>query len=161
VINAPLGVMWMIEAVNIFDAVIEEGRIDVGAAAGSTESRAYVYDIAPGESSSPYHYEYVDEWLLVVAGSVVVRTPDGERPLTAGALVRFPAGPAGAHKIMNRGDSPARTMMFSNGHGPAVSVYPDSNKIGVWPEFDENGLIFVRDSAVPWSHGEDGWDKAH
>jgi uncharacterized cupin superfamily protein len=151
----------MIEAVNIFDAVIDEGRIDVGGAAGSTQGRAYLYDIPPGASSSPYHYEYVDEWLLVVAGSVVVRTPEGECPLAAGALVRFPSGPAGAHKIMNRGDSPARTMLFSNGHGPAVSVYPDSNKIGVWPgEFDENGLIFVRDSAVPWSHGEDGWNKA-
>jgi uncharacterized cupin superfamily protein len=151
----------MIEAVNIFDAVIDEGRIDVGAAPGSTQGRAYLYDIAPGESSCPYHYEYVDEWLLVVAGSVVVRTPEGERPLKAGALVRFPAGLAGAHKIMNRGDSPARTMLFSNGHGPGVSVYPDSNKIGVWPgAFDENGLIFVRDSAVPWSHGEDGWNKA-
>ncbi|HEX3803439.1 MAG TPA: cupin domain-containing protein [Solirubrobacteraceae bacterium] len=150
----------MIEAVNIFDAVIE-GRVDVAGAAGSTGARMYLYDIAPGESSCPYHYEYVDEWLLVVAGSVVVRTPDGERDLQAGALLRFPAGPAGAHKIMNRADSPARTLLFSVDHGPAVSVYPDSNKIGVWPgEFDENGLIFVRDSAVPWSHGEDGWNKA-
>jgi uncharacterized cupin superfamily protein len=153
--------MCVIEAVNIFDAVIAQGRIDVGAAAGSSEVNAYVYDIDPGMSSCPYHYEYVDEWLLVVAGSVVVRTPEGERPLTAGALVRFPAGPAGAHKIMNRGDSPARTMLLSTGHGPAVSVYPDSNKVGVWPgAFDQNGLIFVRDSAVPWSHGEDGWDRA-
>ncbi len=62
---------------------------------------------------------------------------------------------------MNRSESPARTLLLSTDHGPAVSVYPDSNKIGVWPgEFDENGLIFVRDSAVPWSHGEDGWDRS-
>jgi uncharacterized cupin superfamily protein len=151
----------MIEALNIFEAAIAKGRIDVGAAAGSAEVSAYVYDIAPGASSSPYHYEYVDEWLLVVAGSVVVRTPDGEHPLTAGALVRFPAGPAGAHKVMTRRDSPARTMLFSASRGPAVSVYPDSNKIGVWPgESDEDGLVFVRDAAVPWSHGEDGWHRA-
>lgn len=151
----------MIEAVNVFDAVLAQGRIDIGEAAGSTEVSTYLYDLAPGASSCPYHYEYVDEWLLVVAGPVVVRTPEGERTLDAGALVRFPAGPGGAHKIMNRGDSPARTLLLSVDHGPAVSVYPDSNKVGVWPgEFDENGLIFVRDSAVPWSHGEDGWDRA-
>jgi uncharacterized cupin superfamily protein len=150
----------MIEAGNIFDALIE-GRLDVGEAAGSTGTRMYLYEIAPAESSSPYHYEYVDEWLLVVAGTVVVRTPDGESTLGAGAMVRFPAGPAGAHKVMNRTDSPARTLLFSFDQGPAVSVYPDSNKIGVWPgEFDEDGLIFVRDTKVPWSHGEDGWDRA-
>jgi uncharacterized cupin superfamily protein len=151
----------MIEALNVFEAIITEGRIDAAIAAGATGTRIFVYDIDPGASSSPYHYEYVDEWLLVVSGSVVVRTPDGERALEAGALVRFPAGPDGAHKIMNRSDSPARTLLLSTDHGPAVSVYPDSNKVAVWPgEFDPNGLIFVRDSAVPWSHGEDGWDRA-
>ncbi|MGH2860299.1 MAG: cupin domain-containing protein [Solirubrobacteraceae bacterium] len=150
----------VIETVNILDAVFE-GRFDIGAAAGSSGVNAFVYDIAPGTSSCPYHYEYVDEWMLVIAGSVVARTPEGERPLTAGALVRFPAGPSEAHKVMNRTESPARTMLFSNDHGPAVSVYPDSNKVGVWPEaFDENGMIFVRYSAVPWSYGEDGWDRA-
>lgn len=150
----------MIEAVNIFEATFD-GRFDVGAAGRSSGLSAYVYDVAPGGSSCPYHYEYVDEWLLVVAGSVVVRTPEGERPLSAGSLVRFPAGPAGAHKVMNREPTPARTLLFSHRDGPAVSVYPDSNKVGVWPaDFDENGMIFVRDSAVPWSHGEDGWDQA-
>ena len=61
---------------------------------------------------------------------------------------------------MNRSYAPARTLLLSTDHGPAVSVYPDSNKIGVWPEeFDANGLIFLRDSRVPWSHGEDGWNR--
>jgi uncharacterized cupin superfamily protein len=150
----------MIEAANIFQAVITQGRIDLAGAAAGIGTRMYLYDVDPGTSSCPYHYEYVDEWLLVVSGSVAVRTPDGERNLEAGALVRFPAGPEGAHKIMNRTDSPARTLLLSIDHGPAVSVYPDSNKVGVWPEeFDEDGLIFVRDSAVPWAHGEDGWNR--
>jgi uncharacterized cupin superfamily protein len=33
-------------------------------------------DLEPGRSSSPYHYEYEEEWLLVVDGTVVVRAPD-------------------------------------------------------------------------------------
>jgi hypothetical protein len=41
--------------------------------------------------------------------------------------------------------------MFSSARVPAVSVYPDSNKIGVWPGDVENELIFRRDTAVPWS----------
>jgi uncharacterized cupin superfamily protein len=80
--------------------------------------------------------------------------------LKRGDLVRFPAGPPGAHKLTNRSDEPARTLLFSSARLPAVSVYPDSNKIGVWPGNDEDDLVFRRDSAVPWSDGEEGWDKA-
>jgi uncharacterized cupin superfamily protein len=98
----------MIEALNIFTAEKTGGRLDVASPAGSSETAMYIYDIAPGESSSPYHYEYVEEWLLVVAGTVAVRVPDGEHSLERGDLVRFPAGPAGAHKIMNKSDSPAQ-----------------------------------------------------
>ena len=144
---------------NISTAENRDGRIDVARELGSTETAMYVYDLTPGESSSPYHYEYAEEWLLVVAGSVVVRRPDGEQTLQAGDLVRFPAGPAGAHRVMNRGDTPARTLLFSSARVPAVSVYPDSDKIGVWPGNDEDDLIFLRDSAVSWSHGEEDWDR--
>jgi uncharacterized cupin superfamily protein len=146
--------------INIFSAENTEGRIDVARALGSADTAMYIYDLASGQSSSPYHYEYEEEWLLVVEGTVVVRRPDGEQTLKRGDLVRFPAGPAGAHKLMNRGDTPARTLLFSSARLPAVSVYPDSNKIGVWSGNDEDDLVFRRDSAVPWSDGEDGWDKA-
>jgi uncharacterized cupin superfamily protein len=120
----------------------------------------YVNDLRPGRSSCPYHYEYEEEWMIVVDGTVVVRAPDGERTLQRGDLVRFPPGPAGAHKIMNRSDSPARTLMFSSARVPAVSVYPDSNKIGVWSGDEENELVFRRDTAVAWSDGEEGWEIA-
>lgn len=135
------------------------GRIDVGQATGSTETLMFVYDLAPGQSSSPYHYEYDEEWLLVVDGTVVVRAPDGEHTLERGDLVRFPAGPAGAHKVMNRSGAPARTLLFSTSRGLAVSVYPDSDTIGVWAGGDDD-LVFERSKAVPWAHGEEGWDRA-
>ena len=50
--------------------------------------------------------------------------------------------------------------MFSSSRGPAVSVYPDSDKIGVWPGDDGNDLVFKRGTAVPWSEGEEGFDEA-
>ena len=50
--------------------------------------------------------------------------------------------------------------MFSSSRVPAVSVYPDSNKIGVWPGDEADALFFRRGTAVPWSDGEEGWDKA-
>jgi len=61
---------------------------------------------------------------------------------------------------MNRSESPARTLLFSRARGPAVSVYPDSDTIGVFPGDDLNDLVFERGTAVPWAHGEKDWNKA-
>lgn len=145
--------------INVYNAE-SPGRIDVSRAVGSEATLMFIYDLAPGRSSSPYHYEYEEEWLLVLDGTIVLRAPDGEQTLERGDLVCFPAGPAGAHKVMNRGESTARMMMFSKGQVPAVSVYPDSDKIGVWPGDEADELIFKRSTAVPWSEGEEGWENA-
>ena len=142
------------EAVNIFSAENVEGRVDVARAVGSTATLMFIYDVAPGQSQSPYHYEYAEEWLLVIDGTLVLRAPDGEHTVGRGDLVYFPPGPAGAHKLTNRSESPARTLMFSSSASPAVSVYPDSDKIGVWPGDETNDLVFKRGTAVPWSDEE-------
>ena len=58
--------------------------------------------------------------------------PTGERVLAPGDLVCFPSGPDGAHAV--RG--PGRVVMFSGvaaAEAASVSVYPDSDKLGVRP----------------------------
>jgi uncharacterized cupin superfamily protein len=149
-----------VQSVNVFSVDKPEGRLDAAELLGSSELMMFVYDLEPGRSSSPYHYEYAEEWLLVVEGTLVLRAPDGEHTLQRGDLVRFPAGPGGAHKVMNRSDVPARTLMFSSARVPAVSVYPDSDKVGVWSGSEPDELIFKRSTAVAWSEGEDGWHLA-
>jgi uncharacterized cupin superfamily protein len=142
---------------NVFNGDTSGGRIG----ASTDDTSVFVYEIAPGGASCPYHYEYNEEWLLVVDGTVSVRTPDGELSLERGDLVCFPAGPAGAHKIMNRSDAPARTMLFSQASSPSVAVYPDSGKIGVFPGLDGRDRGFFRHGdAVEWSYGEEGWNRA-
>jgi uncharacterized cupin superfamily protein len=152
--------MTSMQRINIFSAENPGGRVDVGRAVGSAETLMFIYDLAPGQGSSPYHYEFEEEWLLVVDGTVVLRAPDGEHTLERGDLVRFPPGPEGAHKLMNRSESPARTLMFSSARGPAVVVYPDSDTIGVFTGDEADDLVFRRGTAVPWAYGEEGWDKA-
>jgi uncharacterized cupin superfamily protein len=83
--------------INVFNTEVD-GRIDASQAVGSSATAMYIYDVEPGRSSSPYHYEYEEEWLLVLDGTLVLRAPDGEQTLERGDLVCFPAGPAGAHK---------------------------------------------------------------
>ena len=148
------------QSVNIFGVDKPEGRLDVAQMLGSTALVMFVYDLEPGRSSSPYHYEYEEEWLLVIDGTLVLRAADGEHTLRRGDLVCFAPGPEGAHKVMNRSDKPARTLMFSRSRVPAVSVYPDSDKVGVWSGNEPDELIFKRATAVPWSEGEEGWHLA-
>ena len=50
---------------------------------GSTATLMFIYDLAPGQSSCPHHYEYEEEWLLVVDGTVVVRAPRGSTSWSA------------------------------------------------------------------------------
>ena len=44
--------------------------------------------------------------------------------------------------------------MFSSSRAPAVSVYPDSDKILVGLGPDREELVFKRSTAVQWSEGE-------
>ena len=118
------------------------GRLDLS----SEETAMYLYDVDPGESF-PYHYEYVEEWLLVVDGAVAVRVPEGEVELDRGALRRFAPGPGGAHQIINRGVAQARVLLFSKAALPGISVYPETDTIGVWPDEDTE-FYFKRSGAV-------------
>jgi uncharacterized cupin superfamily protein len=111
--------------------------------------------LPPGECVCPYHYEYEEEWLLVLDGVVALRTPDGEHELGRGDLVRFAPGAAGAHKASNRSEQTARIVMFSSAREPAVAVYPDSGKIGVWPGDDADNVMLRRaDGRVEYYDGE-------
>jgi len=118
------------------------GRLDLS----SEETAMFLYELDE-DASLPYHYEYVEEWLLVLDGAVVVRVPDGEVDLDRGALMRFPPGPGGAHQILNRGGAKARLLLFSTAALPSIGVYPDTNAIGIWPDGDTE-LYFKRDDAI-------------
>jgi uncharacterized cupin superfamily protein len=131
------------------------GAARVGRDAGGNALAVKVYELPEGESVCPYHYEYEEEWLVVLDGAVSLRTPQGEETLAAGEIVCFPPGPAGAHKTTNRGPGTARIMMFSSAHEPAVAVYPDSEKIGVWPGNPDDRVMLRRaDGGVDYWDGE-------
>jgi uncharacterized cupin superfamily protein len=128
----------------------------VGERVGGRRIGASLYEIEPGLRSWPYHFHYGnEEWLLVVAGRPTLRTPDGERELAEGDVVCFPAGPGGAHSVENRSDEPARVLMLSTLVTPSISVYPDSDKVGVRPGVPEDTLNFLRPDAVDYWAGEE------
>lgn len=104
----------------------------VGRLVGAEQIGMSVYELPPGQSICPYHYEATDEeWLICLAGAPTLRVPDGERVLEPGDVVCFPAGEAGAHKVTAGGET-ARVAIFSTKSAVGVAVYPDSAKLGVW-----------------------------
>ncbi len=112
------------------------------------------YELPAGQSNCPYHYEFDEEWLLVLDGRLTVRHPEGEDELGSGDLVCFPAGPAGAHRLTNRGDEPVRMLIVSTWTRPAVAVYPDSGKVGVFTADPADKVIVRRADAVDYWDGE-------
>jgi uncharacterized cupin superfamily protein len=108
----------------------------LGPSIGAERLGGSVYELDPGDSVSPYHYEGIEEeWLLVLTGTPILRVPEGEHELAPGDLVCFVVGPDGAHKVTNRSATVARVLMLSTipKNDTSICVYPDSDKVGVWP----------------------------
>jgi uncharacterized cupin superfamily protein len=126
-----------------------------GAEIGASLLGGSVYELPPGQGICPYHYEYGnEEWLLVLDRTVLLRHPEGEEELAQGDVVCFPVGPDGAHKVTNPGQETARVLMVSTKYEPSVAVYPDSDKLGVWPGDQRDNLLTRRASAVDYWEGE-------
>jgi uncharacterized cupin superfamily protein len=131
------------------------GMSRFGPSIGAVRLGASVYVLPPDQSICPYHYEYPEEeWLIVLQGRPMLHHPQGEDELEEGDVVCFPAGPAGAHKVTNRTDETVRVLMFSTRTDPAVAVYPDSDKIGVWTGNKDDHVIVSRSSNVEYYEGE-------
>ena len=133
------------------------GRARLGGELGARETGASVYELPPGQSVCPYHYEYgEEEWVLVLSGRPTVRTPEGSEQLDPFDVVFFPKGPDGAHRIGNDTDEPVRVLMWSQLVYPTATVYPDSDKVGVYTGDRAEDLIVRRSSKVDYYDGEAG-----
>ena len=131
------------------------GMFRFGPRVGATELGASVYELPPGQSICPYHYEYgEEEWLLVLHGRPTLRHPEGADPLEPWDAVCFPRGPEGAHGVRNETDETVRVLMFSTVRYPAATVYPDSDKVGIWTGSADDDLIALATSAVDYWTGE-------
>ena len=131
------------------------GMARPGPSLGATATGTSVYELAPGEAVCPYHYEYAEEeWLLVLKGRPSLRDPEGTHQLEPWDLVFFTTGPEGAHKVSNESDEPARVLMWSQIIYPSATVYPDSDKIGIWTPNKDDNVMVRRSSNVEYFDGE-------
>ena len=123
----------------------------VGPLVGGEQLGMSVYELEPGLSICPYHYENAEEeWLIVLSGRPTLRTPEGERELGPWNCAFFPRGESGAHKVTNQTDETVRVCLWSDRLAVATSIYPDSEKVGAWPP----GKLFRLADEVEYFTGE-------
>ncbi len=131
----------------------------IGGRIGAERIGAGLYEAVAGLPIWPYHYHYgTEEWVYVLSGAPVLRDPGGRRGLSPGDLACFPPDHRGAHTL----EGPGRFLIFSTreSSGPWMSVYPDSDKVGLMPGPGRDPLRLPRSAAVGYWHGEGAGDSS-
>jgi uncharacterized cupin superfamily protein len=127
-------------------------RARLAEAAGAEHLGLTIYELAPGQGMHFHYHLQREELLVVLDGTVAVRTADGWRDASEGEVLAFPRGERGVHGYENRGDKPVRLLMFSEQNAPNVSVYPDANEVGIYdvakPGERRFGALFKLDDAI-------------
>jgi uncharacterized cupin superfamily protein len=129
-------------------------RARLGIQTGVRRVGASLWELPPGQAAYPYHYHLTeDEIVILLEGTLSLRTPDGWCDLDQGEVVGFPVGERGAHQVVNRTDSTVRFLAVSNSGLPEAVVQPDANKIGIFERPKGGGGIrewYRRDDKKPY-----------
>jgi uncharacterized cupin superfamily protein len=108
------------------------GALRVAERAGAEHLGATLYLLRPDEEMVFHYHVQREELLIVLEGRLSLRSAAGWEELREGEVVAFPRGERGAHGYRNDADEPVRVLMISEIDGPNISVYPDTNQIGVF-----------------------------
>ena len=106
----------------------------------------------PGQFSYPYHFHrHAEELIMVVSGTMTMRSESGFELLNTGDIVFFEMGEKGAHQFHNEGSEPCTYLDIRTLIGTDVCEYPGSGKINILPSIE----IFEKDSKVGYFKGEE------
>jgi uncharacterized cupin superfamily protein len=114
--------------------------------------------LAPGQTSSPYHFHRVGEELFIILeGTGLLR--HGAETVRVGPqdVITCPPGPESAHQFINDGDGPLLYYAVSTTETTDMIEYPDSGKVMSWVRdgHQRQTYLFKRESgAVDYFEGE-------
>jgi uncharacterized cupin superfamily protein len=127
-------------------------RARLAQAVGAEHLGLTVYELPPGTGMHFHYHLQREELLVVLKGTVAVRTANGWEDVAEGEVRAFPRGERGVHGYENRTSEPARLLMFSEQNAPNVSVYPDAKQVGIYdvapPDQRRFGALFNLNEAV-------------
>jgi uncharacterized cupin superfamily protein len=145
--------VWRVAAdANVFETASWDRELGsargsrIAAAAGASALGCALYELDPGGQAVPYHCHHANEELLIVLdGELELRTPEGTRPVGRGAVVSFPTGAEGAHRLRNASGAAARYLVVSTMRFPEVAEQLDTGTILAMTG-PADGWAFPRDS---------------
>jgi uncharacterized cupin superfamily protein len=120
---------------NAYGPLGQDGGLAVarlGELVGADRLGLSVYELQNGEAMDFHYHLQREELLVVLRGTLSLRTATGWRDVPEGEVVAFPRGERGAHGYENRTPQPVRLLMISEQNAPNVSVYPDRDEIGIF-----------------------------
>lgn len=128
-----------------------------------SESKNFVFDIRqldPGKFSFPYHFHRSsEELILIISGSMTLRSVSGFEILNQGELVFFETGETGRHQFYNHSQSPCTYLDLRTTTGIDITEYPDSGKINILPSWE----VYEKNTRVEYKKGEENvreiWDN--
>lgn len=108
-------------------------RKQLSAAAGGQKIGCSLYELAPGKCAWPAHYHTAnEEAIYILEGSGTLRLGAREIPVARGDYVALLPVAEAAHRLTNTSERVLRYLCLSTMVEPEVTVYPDSNKIGIF-----------------------------
>jgi uncharacterized cupin superfamily protein len=119
------------------------------------DSKQLIFDVRllnPDQFSFPYHFHrYAEELMMIISGSLTLRSPEGFQLLNQGDIIFFEIGESGTHQLYNHTSIPCRYLDIKTHLDNDICEYPDSNKINIsYP-----GEIFKKSSHVDYFEGEE------
>ena len=103
--------------------------------------------LKPGAESALRHWHTLeDEFVYVLSGEVLLRTNDGDFPLSAGMCMGFKAGSDNAHHLLNRSEQAAQYLIMGSRIAGDLAFYPDDNLI--WSFFAEGRVAAHKDGTA-------------
>lgn len=133
-------------------------RARLGYQLGAERLGISLWELPSGQAAYPYHYHLVEEeFVVVLAGTPSLRSPEGWRDLSEGEVVSFPRGETGAHQLVNRSSTPVRFLAVSTNGEPDIVLYPDSGKLGAVERLPRGGglrAFFRLADVVDYYEGE-------
>jgi uncharacterized cupin superfamily protein len=123
--------------------------------ATSVNSKNLIFDLRllnPGQFSFPYHFHRnAEELMMVISGSMTLRSPGGLEIVTKGDIIFIEMGETGAHQFYNHTSEPCSYLDVRTLYGIDVVEYPDSGKINIIPTIE----VFEKKSRVDYFKGEE------
>ena len=94
----------------------------------------------------------MEEVFYIISGTGTLKTPDGDKTVTEGDVIVFPANPNGAHRLTNTSDEVLVYLDIDTASSPEVVLYPDKGDFRIFTPTAMKS--FPLDAEVNYMRGE-------